>query len=305
MLRHFPIILLTLVLPHLTFAQEVLPLYPAGAIPNSIPGPNTEFTTLTDTGIPLLHKVSVPTIVAYNVANSTQNHSAVIICPGGGYGALANVHEGSDVAKLLNSWGISAFVLHYRLPDTAIMKNKSIGPLQDAQRALQMVREHAAEWHIDPAKIGIMGFSAGGHLAATASSHYKDPTIKNPKHISLRPDFSILIYPVISFTDSLTHKWSRENLLGAQPSAESIRYYSNELQVRADTPPAFLVHALDDPDVVALNTTSYHKALLQHKVSSEIILYPHGGHGFGMNNTTTTEKWTDDLKAWMIAHKWL
>ena len=156
----------------------------------------------------------------YTPAAVNERKAAVIICPGGGYARLAASHEGSDVAKTFNEWGITAFVLKYRLPDDTIMIDKSIGPLQDAQRAIQLVRENAAKWNIDPSKIGIMGFSAGGHLAATASTHFSKAVIDNPYNISLRPDFSILGYPVISFTDSLAHMGSRNNLIGKNASAE-------------------------------------------------------------------------------------
>ena len=180
-------------------AQVEVPLY--DKIPNSKPSANNETSVTTD-GILRISKVSVPTITMYKPAVSAKRSAAIIICPGGGYGILAAGHEGSDVAKVFNDWGITAFVLKYRLPDDAIMIDKTIGPLQDAQRAIQLVRQNAKEWNIDPAKIGIMGFSAGGHLASTASTHFEKAVIDNPGKISLRPDFSVLIYPVISFNDS-------------------------------------------------------------------------------------------------------
>ncbi|MEL1245557.1 alpha/beta hydrolase [Flavobacterium sp. DGU11] len=297
-------ILVAILLTTVANAQQVIPLYEK-AIPNSKPSPNTEKSEVTSDGILIVSNVSIPTLTVYKPGTPSPMKSAVIICPGGGYGILASGHEGTDVARVFNSWGVTAFVLKYRLPNDAIMKDKSIGPLQDVQRALQMVREHAAEWNIDASKIGVMGFSAGGHLAATASTHFDKSEIDNPKNTSLRPDFSILIYPVISFSNSLTHTGSRENLLGKSAKPDRAIYYSNELAVTAQTPPAFLVHSADDDLVPVGNSIAYYKALQEYKIFSEMILYPHGGHGYGMNNTTTEDKWMDRLKEWMVASKLL
>lgn len=285
-------------------AQQIIPLYTSD-IPNSKPSPNKETSEINKEGLLILSHVSVPTLTIYRPKKKRKESSAVIICPGGGYGILAAGHEGADVARIFAGWGITAFVLKYRLPDDSIMINKSIAPLQDAQRALQVIRKHAREWNIDASKVGIMGFSAGGHLAAMASVQFDDPVIENPIGFSLRPDFSILIYPVISFTDSLTHSGSRDNLLGKNPTKEMITKYSNELQVTPQTPPAFLVHAGDDDLVPAGNSIAYYEALLRQKIFSELILYPHGGHGFGMNNKTTNDKWMDRLKEWMVSNKFL
>src|SRR6185295_7666100 len=186
-----------------------------------------------------------------------------------------------------------------------IMIDKSIGPLQDAQRAIQLVRQNAAKWNIDPNRIGIMGFSAGGHLAATASTHFTKTVIDNPTSVSLRPDFSILLYPVISFMDSLAHMGSRNNLVGKDAPAAKVYEYSNELQVTAQTPPAFLVHAADDKTVKVQNSIRYYEALLKNGVLSELHIYPKGGHGFGMNNKTTPDHWMDRLKNWMQSNGWL
>ena len=285
-----------------SYAQLTIPLY--DKIPNSIPTVNNE-TSATTNGILRIKDVSVPTITMYKAGDPSPRKTAVIICPGGGYGILAASHEGSDVARVFNSWGITAFVLKYRLPDDSIMINKETGPLQDAQRALQLVRQNAKQWDIDPARIGIMGFSAGGHLAATASTHFNKPVIDNPGNISLRPDFSLLIYPVISFTDSLTHMGSRNNLIGKDASPEKIKEYSNELLVNEQTPPAFLVHAIDDGGVKKGNSVQYYEALQRNKVPAEIHLYPQGGHGFGMNNKTTADSWMERLKSWFKANQYL
>lgn len=283
-------------------AQQVVPLY-KDSIPNSIPGKNKEETKYN--GFLLTQNVSVPTLTVFKPQKQSDKKTAVIICPGGGYAVLATGHEGKDVAEALNKMGVTAFMLKYRLPNDTIMKDRKIAPLQDAQRAIQLVRENAAQWNIDPNKIGIMGFSAGGHLAATASTQFEREVIANPKHTSLRPDFSILLYPVISFTDSLTHMGSRINLIGKNPSKELIEQYSNELQVTAKTPPAFLVHAADDGLVPIGNSIAYYQGLLKNGVLSEMLLYPHGEHGFGMINRSTDDRWMDNLKNWMKSGNFL
>jgi acetyl esterase/lipase len=282
-------------------AQVSIPLYET--IPNSKPAVNKEKSDTAD-GIQRITHVSIPTLTIYRPTVNYANATAVVICPGGGYGMVAAGHEGSDIAKVFNEWGIVAFVVKYRLPDEAIMIDKTIGPLQDAQRAIQLVRQNAATWNVDAGKIGIMGFSAGGHLASTASTHFDKPVIDNPGNISLRPDFSILVYPVISFTDSIAHKGSRNNLIGKNPSAEKIKEYSNELQVTAKTPPAFLVHAKDDNGVKFENSVRYYEALIKNKVPAELRLYDHGGHGFGLNNPTTTDKWMERLKTWLRTNRY-
>ncbi|WP_317172851.1 alpha/beta hydrolase [Hymenobacter sp. HDW8] len=168
------------------------------------------------------------------------NGAGVVVCPGGGYTRLSIDHEGYDVAKRLNEMGVAAFVLKYRLPNDQSQPDKSIAPLLDAQQALRLVRQQASKFNINPNRVGIMGFSAGGHLASTAGTHFAQP-IGQPtdKTTSVRPDFLVLMYPVISFTDSLMHKGSRTNLIGEQPTAAQIRLYSNETQVTAQTPPRF------------------------------------------------------------------
>lgn len=275
-------------------AQISIPLYD-GPVPNSKPGPDLE-TSETKDSILRIAKISRPMLTAY--LPEKPNGAAVIICPGGAYIIEAAGHEGADVARKFNEAGITAFVLKYRIPDTATMINKEIGPLQDAQRAIQLVREDAKKYHIKKNRIGLMGFSAGGHLAATAGTHFTHEYIDNSKNTSLRPDFMVLVYPVISFTDSVGHIFSRSQLLGNHPSEEKIREYSNELQVTEKTPPSFLVQAKDDP-INVKNATLFAAALKAHQVPYEIYLYEHGGHGYGMNNKTSNVKWMDLTEDWM------
>lgn len=277
-------------------AQDVIHLYKV--VPNSKKSDVREVNDTTSKR-GKVSKVVDPTITAFLPEKSKANGTAVIICPGGGYSYLVINDEGYNVARELNTKGIAAFVLKYRLPSDVIMQNREIGPLQDAQRAMQIVRERAAEWHINPTKVGIMGFSAGGHLASTLSTHYKKAVIDNPANINLRPDFSVLIYPVITFQDSILHKGSKKALIGENASAEKVKEYSNELQVTADTPPAFLVQSADDKVVPVANSINYFTALNKHGVKAEIHIYQAGGHGFGMNNATTKDKWMDHLYNWM------
>lgn len=285
-------------------AQDSIFLYPDG-VPGSKPAAIKEQHVWDQNGMLRINSVSNPSMTVYKPAKAKNKGVAVIICPGGGYSILAATHEGRDVAKKFNEWGITAFVLKYRLPNDALMKDKSIGPLQDAQRAIQLVKERAASWNIDTAKIGIMGFSAGGHLASTAATHFNRAVIDNPKHYSLRPAFAILGYPVISFADSITHRGSRNNLIGRTPSAADVTLYSNELQVTAQTPPSFLVHAGDDQAVPVQNSLFFYNALAKNKVPAELHVYPKGGHGFGMNNKTTTDQWMDRLYNWMKSNSWV
>ena len=296
--KPFLIIFTLFMTHHFSSAQTTISLYKE--VPNSRPAAN--YKEKADTGadgIIRISKVSVPEITIFQPAKSGGKNAAVIICPGGGYSILAYNLEGTTVAKILNDWGITGIVLKYRLPSDEIMKDKSVGPIEDAQRAIQYVRENAAQLNINPDKIGIMGFSAGGHLAAMASTNFDKDYISNPNHISLRPDFSILGYPVISMMDSLTHKGSRDNLLGKNPSAETAKNFSNELQVTKNTPPTFIVLANDDNGVDPENSIKYYEALLKNHVPAEIHIYQNGGHGFGTRILEKNDNWMDVLRVWM------
>lgn len=278
-------------------AQQVIPLYD-GVVPNSKPSDIYREVQTDQNNRIGFKKVTTPTLTAF-FPKGNNTGTAVVICPGGGYGGLAFTHEGLEVGQLLAGWGINAFVLKYRLPSDSIMLNKTIGPLQDAQRAIQLVRSRAAEWKIDTAKVGIMGFSAGGHLASSAGTHFTNVLVNNPDQISVRPAFMILAYPVITLSDKYTHMGSRTNLLGKTPSSDSISYFSNELQVTGQTPPAFLMHAGDDKGVPVENSIAFYKALNAFGSLSEMHIYPKGGHGFGLHNATTTDEWSERLKNWL------
>ncbi len=272
-------------------AQTEMALYP-GRVPNAIEAENQE------TGEKgYVKNVSKPTLTAFLPAAGTANGAAVIVCPGGGYGGLVIDREGYRVAKELNKAGIAAFVLKYRLPSDRIMKDKAIGPLQDAQQAIKTVREKAKEWQVDPEKIGIMGFSAGGHLASTAGTHYDSTFIDNPQKTSLRPDFMVLVYPVISFEGKIGHKGSSANLLGASPSAERINYFSNDLQVTASTPPAYLTHAGDDTVVPVSNSIRFYEALNAKGVAADMHIYSQGQHGYP--KTPSFDEWFGRCLHWM------
>jgi acetyl esterase/lipase len=302
-MRHFLTFVFFLFVAIQVDAQQIIPLY-NGAIPGAKtpPADYVEANVSGTDGVARVSKVVLPTLTAYLPAKP--NGTAVIICPGGGYSILAFDKEGTLVAKRFSDLGITAFVLKYRLPSDAIMQDKSMGPLQDALQAIYLIRKNAALWNVNPAKIGIMGFSAGGHLASSLSVHYNDAKVQNKEGISLRPDFSVLIYPVINF-GTYTHAGSVKNLLGDNPTDAQRKYFSGELHVNAQTPPAFLVHANNDGAVPVKNSLAYNEALAKHKVAAEMHIYQGGGHGFGMYNKTTKDDWFESLKNWLESNKWL
>jgi acetyl esterase/lipase len=270
-----------------------LPLYER-PIPNSKPAENLEKTTINEWKIPFTTETSIPTLTPF--FSKKPNGQAVIICPGGAYVGTAGLHEGTDVAREFAKKGITAFVLKYRIPDDRYCIDKSLVPLQDAQQALRMVRKNAKNWKINPNKVGIMGFSAGGHLAATTSTQFHNLAEKTLQDTTnIRPDFSILIYPVISFQDSLTHAFSRERLLGLDINQTEKDLYSNELQITKNTPPCFLVHSQDDDAVKVENSIRYYEACVKQKIKAEMHLFPSGGHGYGMNIPNSETKWMDFL----------
>jgi len=224
------------------------------------------------------------------------NGAAVVICPGGGYGGLVTGAEGHGIADWLNLHGITGIVLEYRLP-----QGRSRVPLLDAQRALRTARSKAKSWGIDPARIGIIGFSAGGHLASTAGTHFDAGDAKSTdpvEQVSCRPDFMILVYPVITM-DSSTHSGSRAKLLGKEPTPELVNLYSNEKQVTDQTPPAFLTHALDDKVVVPDNSRHFYEALVARKVPAKYLELPSGGHGLNGYKGPMWDAWQKQSLEWL------
>ena len=289
---------LLLLLPAALIAQQVVNLYP-GAIPNSKVTGAVEDSA--DRFSPLVHRVITPTLEIYLPEKSNASGTAIIICPGGSYKVLVYQGEGVATAKAFAKKGIAAFVLSYRLPEDSFVINKTIAPLQDAQQAIKIVRENAAKWAVDPNKIGIIGFSAGGHLAATAATHFEKPFIANMSGTSLRPDFLILVYPVVSMQDSLTHADSRNNLLGVHATKDTINLFSSELQVTKQTPPSYLTHAGDDNLVDVENSIQFYQALRHHRIPAEMHIYPAGGHGFIFRH----KDWMKPLLEWMENSKWI
>lgn len=276
-------------------AQQELPLYP-GKIPNSKVVKNEESSTANKEVDSLTFKVSVPTLTVFLPAEGTANGTAVIICPGGGYHVLLTKREGTDVARKLAKLGVTAFVLKYRLPSDMTMEDKTIGPLQDAQQAIMAVRSNSKKWGIDPGKIGVMGFSAGGHLAASVGTHFNEPKIEN-KDVSIRPDFMLLVNPVISFTNKIGHIGSRDNLLGTGASQQKMDYFSSELQVTDQTPPAFLVHSGSDQVVSVSNSIAFYQALKAENISAGLHIYATGEHGF--LTAPSFEEWFGRCTYWM------
>lgn len=283
--------------------NQTLPLW-QGKIPNYKDVGEKEVRDTAN--IVRISKVQKPDIAVFLPSKANATGQAVVICPGGGYHILAYDWEGTDMAKWLNSIGIAGIVLKYRLPDAKCNIVSYRSPLMDAQRALRLVRYHAKEWNIDPEKVGIMGFSAGGHLASTAGTHFDngDPDATDPvEKLSCRPDFMILGYPVITMADSVTHGGSKNNLLGPDPSPDLIRNFSNELQVNANAPPTFLFFASDDKAVPPANSLLFYRALIRHHVPAEMHIYPEGGHGFSLAiGKPHLATWTQSCAGWL---KWL
>lgn len=250
------------------FAQKTELLWPEGA-----PGAKGS------------EEVDKPSLTHYPAPNA--NGAAVLVCPGGGYGALAMDHEGKQVAEFFNSFGVSAFVLKYRLGP----RYHHPAPLDDARKAMRMIRSRAQELGVDPKRIGVMGFSAGGHLASTLSTHYQEGE---------RPDFSILVYPVISFTTRYTHSGSMRNLLGDPPDPTLAWELSNELQITADTPPTFLFHTNGDTGVPPENSVLYYLGLRRAGVPAEMHIYQEGRHGVGLApKDPVLSSWPARLRDWM------
>jgi acetyl esterase/lipase len=297
------IVITFLISLHSKAQNEVIPIW-KDTIPRSIYNKDYKENEIYKDGIlQKTSQVTTPTLLVFKPKEVKPNGTAVLILPGGGYGHLSMDKEGKKVAEWFNSLGITAFVLKYRLPNDIVMKDKTIGPLQDAQESMRFIRRNALKWKLDPNTIGVIGFSAGGHLASTLSTHYDQRTYATNDTTSARPDFTLLIYPVVSMKNEITHKGSQANLLGGDPSDAIIEKYSNELCTNQQTPPAFIVHTSDDSSVPVANSIAYFLALKKSNVPVELHVYEKGGHGFGLGIKDTSEFWTLDCINWLKDRK--
>ena len=273
--------MLFLIVGYTVVAQQVLPLYP-----DTIPGSTVKLT-----------KEEAPTLTLYLPIKEKATGTAVLVIPGGAYGFLAFEEEGIAIGKAFAEKGIAACVLKYRLPKKETMRDKSYGPLMDAQQAMKLIRSNAVNWNFNPAKVGVIGYSAGGHLASTLGTHFTKSYIPNKDNLSLRPDFMILVYPVISMNDQLTHMGSKINLLGMEPGKEKVDLFSNELQVTKETPPTYLTHCGDDFIVSVNNSIVFYQALQKNGVDAELHLFPKGNHGF--TQRLPVSEWMDPMLGFM------
>ncbi len=278
--------------------MQVFALYGDDPIPNSKPTPDEESGA--ESGF--LRNVSRPQIHVYLPAKMRATGASIVVLPGGGYAGLTFDYEGTQQAQFFIDHGIAAFVVKYRIPSDKTMLDKSIGPLQDAQQAMRFVRQRATEWHLDPARVGVIGFSAGGHLASTLATHFSQAYVPNPDRIDLRPDFAVLVYPVISMQSDITHAGSREALLGSAPSEEQVRQFSSELQVSERTPPTLILHATDDQLVDVSNSLRYYEALRHAGVPVEMRLFEKGQHGFFL---MPRDRWQSTIMEWLTSNGWL
>ena len=285
-------------------AQSAFSIY-EGPVPNALPCNKEEVISKNATGKIVIANVTSPTVMVFNPVKQDANKTAIIVCPGGGYSRLASGHEGTEVAEAFNKIGVTVFVLKYRLPFDSCMTNKEIVPLQDLQQTIKLVRDRAAGFDINPAMLGVIGFSAGGHLVSTGITKFAESYIENTSNTSLRPDFAILGYPVISMDSAICHKGSRDNLLGKKAAAAKLNLFSSDMQVTAQTPPTFLVHASDDKSVPVENSIRFYQALIKNKVNAELHIYQNGGHGFGLHNATTSDAWFERATTWMRVNKFI
>ena len=246
-------------------------------------------------GLEICTQISKPEISVYLSSERNSTGQAILIIPGGGYEVVVNVWEGDDVAKWLNSHGIAAIVLKYRLPHSKSNIERDKSPFLDAARAMRIIRANAVEWNIDKDNIGVMGFSAGGHVASTLATRHNNSIIgikDKTDLLNARPDFTILIYPVISMSADFTHEGSRYFFLGEKPEKELMEYYSNEKHITKDTPPTFLIHSSDDDVVPVENSVAYYSKLVENKIDAEMHIFQHGEHGFSLaNGQGSVESW--------------
>jgi acetyl esterase/lipase len=284
------IILVAMSICNPAISQDVLPLWPDGAPDsNGLAGPETHEGCVGN--------ITDATLSVYRPDEAFATDAALLVVPGGGYGVVCMDHEGAAIAEWLNGIGVTVGVLKYRLPNG----NYRV-PLQDAQQALRMMRSRAESWNVAPNKIGIMGFSAGGHLASTIGTHF-DEDFSGGKgddlELSNRPDFMVLVYPVISMTDGYVHAGSRRNLIGEKPDDSLSHRFSSHWQVTTETPPTFLVHASDDKGVHPTNSTAFFTALKANGVPAELHLFERGGHGFAIAEDSPAYAWVTLFETWL------
>ncbi|WP_405396255.1 alpha/beta hydrolase [Maribacter sp. Asnod2-G09] len=301
-MKNILLLLLLLVVSNVSAQDTIIPLWPKDKIPNQIK--NSEKEVHEHDEILRISKVQVPTMEVYLPSKRDATGEAVLIFPGGGYGILAYDWEGTDIAKFFNSKGIAGIVVKYRLPSDVSQNDKKYVPLIDAQRAIRLVRSNAEQFNLKSDKIGIIGFSAGGHLASTLGTHFNEKVYKAVDEMdneSARPDFMALGYPVISFGE-MTHQGSKRNLIGENPSIDMVDYFSNEKQVTEQTPPTFLLHATDDTVVPVENSLLFYKAVKEKGVSATMHIYPKGGHGFGLGlHDEHLKDWSGRLIDWIVS----
>lgn len=296
MKSHWIVILFFLSMGNALHAQEFIPLWPEGHKINYNGKPVTD--TIYNERI---YRVGTPGIFTFKVEKEANKGAAVLICPGGGFERINYLYNGFNLARWYNTLGINAFVLIYRLPHQADLVQRELAPLQDAQRAMKIIRSSAMEWGIEKNKIGVMGTSAGGHVASSLGiTNENVSSIGDPlDSVSFHPDFMVLLSPVITM-GKYAHAGSKKYLLGPNPGKEKIEKYSGELQVTATTPPAFIVHALNDSSVNVQNSIQFYTALLDKKVNASLHIFPHGGHGIKLkDNPGSTELWLALLEAWL------
>ncbi|KXX66756.1 alpha/beta hydrolase [Flammeovirga sp. SJP92] len=282
------------------FAQQLLPLWEDKDIPNYQKSKEKEF--IPERNIIFIQKVQKPTLEVFLPSKQSANGKGVLILPGGGYGGVAYDWEGTDYAKWLNSKGIAAFVLKYRMPQSASVQTSHLAPIQDAQRAMRIIRSNATSYNVDKGKIGVIGSSAGGHLASTLGTHSKAyyPAKDEIDQERFEPDFMLLVYPVITMKKEVTHMGSRNNLLGKSASEALVAQFSNELQVNENTPATFIVHSGDDGAVSVENSILFYQALVKHNVKADLHFYPTGKHGYGMGIASDhAPKWTGLAEEWL------
>ena len=291
------LILMLIVAPCVVSGQEFIPLWENGKMPNT-----KSLNLKDDIRNERVYQVGTPGFYAFFPSQQENKGAAVIICPGGGFERLAYQISGVQLAKWFNTLGISAFVLNYRLPNSPDLKHREIAPLQDAERAMRVIRANAEKWSIEPDKIGVMGSSAGGHLAANLGIATEDVAKigDDLDKFSYTPNFMILVSPVISMGE-FAHATTKKNLLGENPSKELIDNYSLEKQVTATTPTAFIVLAADDKVVNPRNSLLFYNALMDKKIAASLHIFPNGGHNIAVrNNPGSTAEWTNLCELWLI-----